>query len=267
MLLSSGQRATVVPLSDGWALEIDGFRQSHVGADAEPSPHATVRWMLAALAGPLAASDAPRMAHVGGAAMSLPRQVAHRRPDARQAVVELEQSIVDLVVAHAPPPAGIDVAVGEGRAWLEAAAPASLDAIVIDVYAGGRIPPAFTSLQCALAARAALADGGMLVVNGVAGPELDFTAAHLAALERAFGHAALVVQGSVLAGARFGNAVLVASARPIDAEPIRAALAGDASRGALVVDVSRIVADAEPLRDADERWSPEPIRSAFITPA
>ncbi|WP_144719978.1 spermidine synthase [Agrococcus jejuensis] len=266
VLLSSGQSASIVVLDDGWALEIDGFRQSHVGDDAEPSPHATVRWMLAALSGPLA-RQAPRIAHLGGAAMSLPRQVAHARPAAEQVAVELERAIVDLVVAHAPPPAGVSVAVGDARAWLDAAPAGALDAIAIDVYAGGRIPPAFTSLECAVAARAALAPGGLLVVNGVAGPELAFTAAHLAALEAAFGHAALIVQGSVLAGARFGNAVLLASAEPIPPEPIRAALAGDASRGAFVGDVSRIVGDIAPLRDADARWSPEPIRAAFIPPA
>ncbi len=265
--LSSGHTASIVRLDDGWALEVDGLRQSHVGRDDEPSPHATVRWMLAALAPALAAEAAPRVAHLGGAAMSLPRQVAHARPDARQVVVELEPAIVDLVVRHAPPPAGVDVVVADARAWLEAAAPASLDAIAIDVFAGGRIPPAFSSRECAAAARVALADDGVLVVNGVAGPELGFTAAHLAALETAFAHVALVVQGSVLAGARFGNAVLVASAAPIDADRIRAALAGDASRGALVADVSRIVGDAAPLRDADERWSPEPIRAAFLPPA
>lgn len=266
VLLSSGQSASIVVLDDGWAIEVDGFRQSHVGDDAEPSPHATVRWMLAALSGVLAGA-APRVAHLGGAAMSLPRQVAHRCPAASQTVVELEPAIVDLVVAHAPPPRGVSVVVADARAWLDAAPAAAFDAIAIDVYAGGRIPPAFTSLECALAARAALAPGGLLVVNGVAGPELDFTAAHLAGLEAAFGHAALVVQGSVLAGARFGNAVLLASSAPIAPEPVRAALAGDASRGALVGDVSRIVGDAAPLRDADARWSPEPIRAAFIPPA
>ncbi|QCR20123.1 spermidine synthase [Agrococcus sp. SGAir0287] len=264
--LSSGQTASIVVLDDGWALEVDGFRQSHVGDDAEPSPHATVRWMLAALAGPLGAEAPVRLAHLGGAAMSLPRQVAHARPDAEQVVVELEQAIVDLVVTHAPPPAGVRVVVGDARAWLDAAAPASLDGVAIDVFAGGRIPPAFTSLECALAARAALDAQGVLVVNGVAGPELGFTSAHLAALEAAFAHVALVVQGSVLAGARFGNAVVVASDAPLAADRIRAALAGDTSRGALVADVSRIVDGAAPLRDADARWSPEPIRSAVVRP-
>lgn len=265
VLLSSGQSASIVALDDGWALEVEGFRQSHVGDDAEASPHATVRWMLAALSGALRRA-APRVAHLGGAALSLPRQVAHAHPDAEQVAVELEQAIVDLVVAHAPAPAGVSVVVGDARAWLDDAPRAAFDAIAIDVYAGGRIPPAFTSLECARSARAALTPEGLLVVNGVAGPELDFTAAHLAALQSAFGHAALIVQGSVLAGARFGNAVLVASAAPIEPDAIRAALAGDASRGALVDDVSRIVADAAPLRDADERWSPEPIRAAFLPP-
>ncbi|SDH37317.1 spermidine synthase [Agrococcus jejuensis] len=263
--LSSGQSASIVVLDDGWALEIDGFRQSHVGDDAEPSPHATVRWMLAGLSSLL--GPAPRIAHLGGAAMSLPRQVAHACPSAAQTVVELEQAIVDLVVAHAPPPRGVSVVVGDARAWLDAAPAASFEAIAIDVYAGGRIPPALTSLECALAARAALVPGGLLVVNGVAGPELDFTASHLATLSAAFGHTALIVQGSVLAGARFGNAVLLASTSPIAPDAIRAALAGDASRGAFVGDVSRIVGDAVPLQDADERWSPEPIRAAFIPPA
>ncbi|GGR42713.1 hypothetical protein J2S40_004356 [Nocardioides luteus] len=254
IVFSDGSTADLVRKEDGWAIEMGGVAQSHLGDPAQPPRLASIRWMLAAL------GDRPprRVAHLGGALLALPRALAHRWPSATQTVVELEPALVELARSRFPLPDGITMKTAEARSWLEAHPGSDHDAIVIDVFVGNRIPPAFTSLECMTAARDALSEDGRLILNSVAGPELLFTRRELATLRTLFEHVAMIVQGSALAGARFGNATLIASAAPLDTEVIQAALAGDPSKGALVTDLDPIVDGAEPIHDADELWSPEP---------
>ncbi|TQL70738.1 hypothetical protein FB381_4680 [Nocardioides albertanoniae] len=254
IVFSDGTTADLVRKDDGWVIQIDGVAQSHVGDPAQPPKLASIRWMLAALG-----DRAPRRAaHLGGALLALPRAVAHRWPESAQTVVELEPALVELTRSRFPLPTGITMETAEARSWLEANPGSEHDAIVIDIFVGNRIPPAFTSLECMDAARAALSAQGRLVLNSVAGPDLLFTRRELATLRTLFEHVAMIVQGSALAGARFGNATLIASDSPIDAAPIRSAIAGDPSMGALVTDIDPIIDGAAPIRDADELWSPVP---------
>lgn len=252
---SDGSTAQLFRRHDGWAIEVDGVPMSHVGEPGRPPVLAAVRWMLAAIgdrAAPLAC------AHLGGGLLTLPRAIDHAWPGSVQTVVELEPALVELASTRFPAPPGVTVRPGDARAWLDEPTTSGLDLVSLDIFAGNRIPPAFTSLECMRGARKVLADDGRLVVNSVAGPELLFTRRQLATLRAAFEHVAMVVQGSALHGLRFGNATLVASDAPIDPEPIRAALAGDPSRGALVTELDPIIDGAEPVRDADELWSPVP---------
>ncbi|GAA4429394.1 fused MFS/spermidine synthase [Georgenia halophila] len=252
--LSDGIVAHLVTHDDGWSLEIDGVRQSHIGRPGAPPTLAAARWMLAALG-----NDGPQTcAHLGGGMLTVPRAIAERRPDSRQVVIELEPALAELARTRFDLHLGIDVQIGDARAWLDAGTANELDAVLIDVFAGGRIPPAFTSMECFAAARAALSDTGLLIVNSVAGPELEFTRRELATVRAVFEHVAMIVQGSALHGVRFGNATLIGSAAPLSTDGIRAALADDSSRGALVTDLDRIIDGAEPVRDADQLWSPVP---------
>lgn len=254
LTFSDGTTADLVVRDGTWAIEIDRVVQSHLGDPAEPPKLASIRWMLAALG-----DRAPRTcAHLGGGLMTLPRAVAHRWPDTAQIVVEVEQCLIDLATSRFPVPERVALEQADARTWLEARPPAELDAVVIDIFSGNRIPPAFSSRECMSAARHALAEGGRLVLNSVAGPDLLFTRRELATLRDLFPSVAMIVQGSALHGVRFGNATLIASASPIDPDPIRAALAGDPSKGALVTDLDPIVRDATPLRESEDLWSPHP---------
>lgn len=237
IVFSDGSTADLVRKDDGWVIQIDGVAQSHVGDPAQPPKLASIRWMLAALG-----DRAPqRAAHLGGALLALPRALAHRWPASVQTVVELEPALVELTRTRFPLPDGITMETADARSWLDGRPGSGHDTVVIDIFVGNRIPPAFTSLECMTAARSALSEEGRLVLNSVAGPELLFTRRELATLRTVFGHVAMIVQGSALAGARFGNATLIASPSPIDSDPIRSALAGDPSRGALVTDLDPII--------------------------
>lgn len=250
--LSDGTTAELISRDGGWILEIDGIRQSHVTEAGQPPPLASARWMLAAL-GPRRST----VAHLGGALLTLPRAVAAVRPETQQTVVELDPVLVDLVRRRFEIPEHITLEVADARAWLASATP-TWDAIVIDIFAGGRIPPAFTSRECFASAKLLLSTDGVLVINSVAGGDLLFTRRELATLEAVFEHVALIVQGSALHGLRFGNAILIGSDQPIEVERIKAALAGDPSRGALVTDLTDLIGDAAVVVDADELWSPVP---------
>lgn len=69
IVFSDGSTADLVRKEDGWAIQIDGVAQSHLGEDpSQPPKLASIRWMLAALG-----DQAPRSAaHLGGALLALP---------------------------------------------------------------------------------------------------------------------------------------------------------------------------------------------------
>ncbi|WP_110589963.1 spermidine synthase [Microbacterium suaedae] len=254
-LALSGEREAVLVRDDtGWRLEVDGVLQSHVAPAGEPARLASARWMIAAI-GP---GSPLRVAHLGGGLLTLPRLVADVRPGSAQLVLEIEPAYVALAGTRLPAPDGVEVREADARDWLDGADPAAWDAVTVDVFAGGRIPPRFTSIESVRAARRALADDGVLVINSTAGPELDFTRRQLAGLRTVFRHVALIVQGSSLGGLRFGNACMIASDAPLPADRIRSALRGDPSRGALVTDLDELVGDADPLSEREGLWSPTP---------
>lgn len=252
--LSSGTEALLVPRDGGWILEIDGVRQSQIAAPGEPPALATTRWALAAIGdgSPL------RCAHLGGAILTLPRVLAERRPGSEQLAIELEPAFVELCRTQLLVPDGIEILEGDAREWIDAAEADSWDVITCDVFSGGRIPPAFTSREFFASAHRALRADGLFVCDSVAGPEPEFTRRELATLRDVFAHVGMIVQASVLAGRRFGNAMLIASDAPLDAERIRDALSDEPSRGRLVIDLDELIGDASPIRDADELWSPVP---------
>ncbi|HLS63515.1 MAG TPA: fused MFS/spermidine synthase [Ruania sp.] len=259
VVLSNGGMAQLVPRDGGWSLEINSARQSHLGPAGAPPALAAVRWMHAALG----AHPPARSAHLGGGLLTLPRAIAHDRPGAEQVVVELEPALVALAEDRFGLPDGVTVRCEDARTWLESPSRSDLDAIVIDIFTADRVPPAFTSVECFRAAYGALSDRGRLVINSVAGPDLEFTRRELATLHEVFAHVAMIVQGSSLHGLRFGNAILVGSKVPLDTETIRARLKGDESRPALVTEVDPIIDGAAPVTDADQLWSPEPRMPKF----
>lgn len=265
--LSDGFVASLEPDAHGLVLVIDGIEQSHLGAPGAPPRHASHRWMLAAALEALSGTRAPSALHLGGGALALPRAIAEARPDARQRVVELEAALVELVAEAAPPPASIQVEVGDGRAALEAVR-SPVDLVAIDVFAAGRVPPPFTSVECFAAARAALLPGGALVVNSADGPPLAFLRGQLATLRSVFADVAAITTGSTLAGARHSNVVLVASDAPIPVDAIRERVrTGPPPAAALGwARLAPFVADTAPavVTDATALGSPEPVRSAYL---
>lgn len=269
-LLPGGHEARLVPDEHGVALVIDGIMQSHVGDPAAPPRHSSARWVLAAALEALAANDGSTALHLGGGAVTLPRLLQHALPRLQQRVIELEAGLVELVREHAPLPAGIALEVGDGRAALERVeAPVAL--VTTDVFGGGRVPPAFTSVEFYRAARAALLPDGVLIANSVDGPPLHFVRQQLATVRAAFSHVGLIATGSTLAGARFSNVVLLASDAPLPLDGIRARLRGEQPPVAVLGwrRLERFVADTapEPVTDATAVGSSPLVRAAYLEAA
>ncbi|MDT3400323.1 fused MFS/spermidine synthase [Streptomyces sp. B1866] len=266
-----GGTARLLPDLDrprGWLLTVDGAPQSYV--DLDDPAHLEFEYarrmahVLDTAAGPGRPLD---VLHLGGGALTLPRYVAATRPGSRQRVVEADGPLLALVAEHLPWPeeTGIAVRAGDARAALEAAPEASADVIVADVFDGSRVPAHLTSAEYARAAARVLRPGGRYTANVADQAPFAFLRSQLATLRTAFAHLCLIAEPAVLRGRRFGNAVLVASHGDLPVDALARRAAGDPfpARVAHGAALARLVADAEPVRDAHAAPSPVPPGGAF----
>ena len=151
-----------------WTLLIDGTAQSHVDlADPTHLEFEYVRRTGHLLDALDPAPPAPlRVLHLGGGAWTLPRYVAATRPGSAQRVVELDGALVDLVRARLPADGlGLDVHVADARAGLTEVPPGSCDVVLLDVYAGARIPAHLTSVEFLQQVARVLRPGGCYAAN------------------------------------------------------------------------------------------------------
>jgi spermidine synthase len=258
-----------------WTLLIDGTAQSHVDL-AEPT-HLEFEYvrrtghLLDALdpppPGPL------RVLHLGGGAWTLPRYVAATRPGSTQCVVELDGDLVALVRDRLPADGlGLDIRVADARAGLAAMPRGSCDVVLLDVYAGARIPAHLTSVEFLRDVARVLHRGGCYVANLADGvgartlqtrrTPLDFVRGQAATAAAVFSDVAVVAAPDVLHGRRFGNVVLVAGdhdlpltevARRVAADPFPARV----EPGEVFAGVAPVVTDATAVP------SPRPPRGLF----
>jgi SAM-dependent methyltransferase len=234
-------RAELVADADrplAWTLLVDGTAQSHVDL-ADPT-HLEFEY-LRRIAHLVDALDPPPPApltvlHLGGGAWTLPRYVAATRPHSAQQVVELDAALVELVRTRLPADGlELDVRVADARAGLAAVPAGGYDAVVLDVFAGARIPAHLTSVEFVRLVARALRPGGVYVANladgagggGPAGGALAFARGQVATAAAVFGETAVVAAPDVLHARRFGNLVLVAGSDP---EPLGDVLAHVARR-------------------------------------
>ncbi|MFE2944405.1 spermidine synthase [Streptomyces sp. NPDC059255] len=256
-----------------WLLTVDGAPQSYVDLD-EPA-HLEFEYVrrlahvvdCAASAG-WAEPPAPlTVLHLGGGALTLPRYVAATRPGSAQSVVEADAALLALVEQELPIPAdaGITAHTADARRFLEAAPDRSVDVLVADVFGGSRIPAHLTSVEYAREAARVLRADGVYAANLADGAPFAFLRSQLATFATAFAELALIAEPPVLRGRRFGNAVLVASHRPLDTASLARRTAADAfpARVEHGASLRRFTGNAAPVRDAGAVPSPRPPDGAF----
>ncbi|MGL5817616.1 MAG: spermidine synthase [Phycicoccus sp.] len=210
----------------------------------------------------LAPPGAIRVTHVGGAGLTLARWVAHGRPRSSQVVLEPDAALTDLVRAELPLPRGhrIRVRAVAGETGIGDLRDGSADLVVVDAYAGGRVPAELTTVEWLARLRRVLAPGGLALANLADEPGLRYVARVAAGAQEVFGHVAVVGLHEVLKNKRFGNAVLVASTGPLDLYRLRrAAASASLPTGVLPwPDLARRHPGIHPFSTTDDDLAPSP---------
>ncbi|MEU6026764.1 fused MFS/spermidine synthase [Streptomyces tauricus] len=251
-----------------WLLTVDGAPQSYVDLDEPTYLEFEYARRLGHVLDTVARPGLPLdTLHLGGGALTLPRYLAATRPGSRQDVVEADSGLLDLVVEHLPVPAdaGIALHAADARAWLETAPAASADVLIADVFGGSRVPAHLTSVAYARQTARVLRGDGVYLANLADASPFAFLRSQLATFSTVFEELALIAEPGVLRGRRFGNAVLVASHRPLDTATLTRRTASDAFPARVEHgDTLRVfTGDAKPVRDEDAVPSPEPPAGAF----
>ena len=181
--------------------------------------------MAAVVDSPLAgAPHAPVAAvHLGGGACALARHVAAARPRSRQVVVEVDALLAQKVreVVDLPRSPWLRLSVGDARERLSGRPDASADVVVRDAFAGDTVPGHLTTSAFVADVARVLGAAGLYLANVVdrtgapAGAPLRSELATALAVFGGPGHVAVIGEGAVLRGRRYGNAVLVASPAPL----------------------------------------------------
>lgn len=178
-LLSQRPRAVLQEETEAGSIRVverrDGVRELYLGTgrgrqtalhpdrpDRLELPYTRVA--MAALA---TVREDPRILFVGLGGGAMPRYVRLLLPEARIQVVELEPRVVEVAREWFGfrTDSLLSVHVGDGRAFIEAAAPGSWDLVVLDAFSGAAIPERLTTREFLEAVEASLAIGGVVVSN------------------------------------------------------------------------------------------------------
>jgi spermidine synthase len=251
-----------------WLLTVDGAPQSYVDLDEPTHLEFEYARRLGHALDTVAEPGRPLdVLHLGGGALTLPRYVAATRPGSRQDVVEYDRGLLDLVVEQLPLPvdAGITLHGADARKWLEGAPAGSADVVVADVFGGSRVPAHLTTEGYARAAARVLRADGVYLANLADAAPFAFLRSQLATLGTVFEELVLIAEPGVLRGRRFGNAVLLASHRPLDVAALARRTAGDTfpARVEHGAALRAFIGGAAPVGEEDAVPSPEPPDGAF----
>lgn len=271
--LSDGTIARVVRsrFAGGFELDVDGTPQSHVDPDDPSHLHFEYVARMGAVIDLLRMPGQPLTAiHLGAGALTLPRYVEHTRPGSRQQVIELEQSLVDLVRAELPLPRGaqVRVRIGDARdvaARLPAGLQGSADLVVSDVFAGAQTPAHLTTVEYFRILAGLLAPDGVLLVNVADGAGLAFARRGVATVRAVLPEVIVLAEVQTLKGRRFGNLVIAASHAPLPVTwlPRLMAAGPHPAKVAQGAELDEFVRDARVATDADATASPKPAASVF----
>ncbi|MFF1438361.1 spermidine synthase [Streptomyces sp. NPDC058295] len=266
-----GGLAQLVPDRDrarAWTLLIDGAPQSHVDLDDPAHLSFEYQRRLGHVIDLVAPPGKPlHVVHLGGGAFTLARYVAATRPRSTQQIVERDAALVQLVRRELPldPGARVRVRSVDAREGLVKVPDGWADLVLADVFSGARTPAHLTSTEFLDEVRRALKPGGAYAANLADGPPLAHLRGQIATAAARFAELALVADPTVLRGKRFGNAVLVASDRPLPTAELTRRAASDPHPGR--VEHGRALTDftggAVPVVDASAVASPAPPPSVF----
>lgn len=187
---------------------------------------------------------------VGGGGFTLPRWLVAERPGSRAHVIEVDGELVDFVEERLGlrTSRALRVTVGDARVGLLDVPTDSADVVVGDAFGHEAIPWHLTTAEWTDEVRRVLKPDGLYALNVIDLLPLDLLRAETATLLDAFADVRLVAYPDLERQPAGGNAVLLASDRPLPAR------AGSAAKGAITIAMPRVrtfAAGAQPLRDDD----------------
>jgi MFS family permease len=162
--------------------------------------------------------------HLGGGGFTMPRRLAATRPGTASTVLEVDPGVVELGrrelgVAAIP---GLDVRIGDARTALAALPDASADVVVGDAFGARSVPWHLATAEFADEVHRVLRPDGIYVLNVIDRHPQRLLAAQAATLADRFANVVLMARPDQLAPGGGGNAVLVASDRPLDVAALAA---------------------------------------------
>ncbi|MFJ6565993.1 spermidine synthase [Streptomyces sp. NPDC091292] len=266
-----GGLAELIPDRDrprAWTLLVDGAPQSHVDLDDPTYLDFEYQRRLGHLVDLVAPPRTPvRAVHLGGGGFTLARYTAATRPRSTQQIAERDAALVELVRRELPldPGARIKVRTADARAALAKLADGWADLLIADVFSGARTPAHLTSTEFLTEVRRVLAPGGCYAANLADGPPLAHLRGQIATAAAVFPELALVADPAVLRGKRFGNAVLIASGRPLPLAELTRRAASDPHPGRVEHGPALVgfAGGAAAVMDAGAIASPRPPSSVF----
>ena len=203
-----------------------------------------------------------RVVHIGGAGMNLARYVSVTRPTSPQIVLEPDAELTDEVRRKAPLPthSGIKVRPLDGRAGIAGMRQDYADVVILDAFAGARVPGELVTAESFADISRVLVPDGVLVANVADSAPMGWTRRVLAGLRETFGQVVLEAESATLKGRRYGNVILAASHAPLPVDEVTRRCAGAPFPFRVVHGpaLERMAGGATPFTDEAPEPSPGP---------
>jgi spermidine synthase len=196
-------------------LRVDGITQSTVTVGDPKALHLEYVQRIGNVIDLVApAGQALRALHLGAGAMTLPRYIAATRPGSTQIVIELDETLLALVLDRLPLPADavIDIVRGDAFAAVRdivASELAPFDVIVVDIYAALAPPDYVADGEFFRDLELLRAPGGVIIVNVVDTRHLTDLRAGYRAMEHFVPAVIAAGPNYLISGKASGNAILV----------------------------------------------------------
>ncbi|MFP5353002.1 MAG: fused MFS/spermidine synthase [Actinomycetota bacterium] len=237
----------------GRVLQLDTLFHSYV--DLEDPRHLEFSYIRAIASVLDAAVDerSPRVLHLGGGGLTLPRYLAATRPGSQSLVLEIDGGVVELDRDRLGLELGdgIEVRVQDARVGLARESSGGRDFVVGDAFGGLSVPWHLTTVEVVRDVDRVLTDDGLYALNVIDYPPLDFARAEVATIKEVFPHVALIARPEVLERSDGGNLVIVASKQPLPVDELSTELDDRAPELDLLSgpSVDSFVGDAQVLTD------------------
>jgi spermidine synthase len=234
--------------TSGRILVLDDLRHSYVDLDDPTYLDFWYTRRLAATIDMVAPVDERtlRVVHIGGGALTVPTWVQTTRPDSNQTVLEIDDELIDLVIAEfdrtTGPGSGLEIVTGDARLSLGDQPDDRTDVVIGDAFGSRAVPWHLATHEFLDDVARVLRPGGVYALNVIDGMGLDFLRAQTATIASVFEHVEVVL-GPSASEDRLGNSVVIASDAPIDRTLL------DPDGGRVVDDIDEFIDGATLLTD------------------